>query len=484
MNNVLLGVNGGKFTIEVELGRGGFGVVYLAKNQNGDYCALKMLHGTNDKNKLLSFNQEIESVSGLISENLLPIIDYGRLDNGNQNDSLFAVYPYCESGDYRKILDERFEINIDQVVNEMIQILSGLSILHSKIIHRDLKPQNILVKQNVLMIGDYGLSKFVDQATRTLTFKGLGTPIYMAPEVWQSETITKATDLYAFGIIFFESLTGKLPFNFKDIQELQNNHLYTPASRARSLNPEIPEFIDGIIKKLLLKEPGKRYQDANEVLSLLKSPLKIQSSSAQNLTDKIKKYHDKQEETASLNAKEEELKSINISKNKYKETELLDLIDEAVAEINSGLAETKIEKKIVRDNYEYKLGHRTLQLHFYSYDELEYFLQKTGQINVLKENQVAHGGYLKIIEPGQERDGWNIMVMRPPESMYGEWYLIDTEELTYHVTATKYSSIATDLKSFRINLSNHFQRIMNSFKLKRKKLETEHIYKIIEFFIP
>ncbi len=178
----------------------------------------------------------------------------GEIDLGSSGKGLFAVYPYCKDGNYRQILKSRGEINVEDVVGQVRQILSGLDVLNTRIIHRDLKPENILVDNGILMLADYGLSKFVDDATRTFSFKGAGTPAYMAPEVWQFRKITRATDLYAFGIMFFEGLTGRLPFQYKDIQDLEQLHLYSPAPRTKSFNPKVPDLIDGLVKKLLAKD--------------------------------------------------------------------------------------------------------------------------------------------------------------------------------------------------------------------------------------
>src|SRR5581483_9311749 len=96
--------------------------------------------------------------------------------------------------------------SIQEIVGHVKQMLEGLKALHTKTVHRDLKPENILLSSETLKIGDFGLAKFVDEATRTLTFKGSGTPRYMAPEVWTGQHVVPATDLYALGVLFFEAV--------------------------------------------------------------------------------------------------------------------------------------------------------------------------------------------------------------------------------------------------------------------------------------
>lgn len=180
---------------------------------------------------------------------------------------------YCPDGDYRDVLSTSTERRpgIEEMVGHMRQIVTGLKVLHSKTIPRDLKPENVFVSGNLLKIGDFGLAKFVDEATRTLTFKGSGTPQYMAPEVWIGQHVAPATDLYALGVMFFEAVTRRPPFEAPDAHSLRDLHLYTPAPRAKSLKPDLSDLLDGVIKKLLAKSVRDRYQSADEVLAALQS---------------------------------------------------------------------------------------------------------------------------------------------------------------------------------------------------------------------
>lgn len=168
----------------------------------------------------------------------------------------------------------------------MRQILEGLKVLHTKTIHRDLKPENVLLAGDTLKIGDFGLAKFVDEATRTLTFKGSGTPQYMAPEVWTGQHVSPATDLYALGVLFFEAVTGQPPFAAPDTQRLRDMHLYTPVPRPKTLNPTLPDTLDGLIKKLLAKSTRDRYQSADEVLVALEVVPKDADSTIVGLADR------------------------------------------------------------------------------------------------------------------------------------------------------------------------------------------------------
>lgn len=480
------GDQGNILEVVSEIGRGGFGVVYCVKNQDGVQYALKLLHPTTDGAQELSFKQEIESVRGLASDHLLTVIDCGSVELKNGKTGLFAVYPLCKDGDYRTFLKNRSEIDVSQTIDQMLQVLSGLEILHTKIIHRDLKPENILMDGGRLMLADYGLAKFVDEATRTLSFKGAGTPAYMAPEVWQFKTISRATDLYAFGVLLFESLTGCLPFATSDVHELEQMHLYTPAPRVKSINPGVSDLIDGLIKKLLTKEPANRYQDAGEVIAVLSKQAVDISRDIGEITTKIRASHDKQEQEVSAAKKIQEEAQMEVNRNKYKEIELLDFVDDIISEINANL----VEAKIVRNNYgpdcEYILGRRILRIRFFAQGEMYHNPKYVSQMDQLKKFHVVHGGYIEISEGrGHEREGWNLVLLRSPEDdMYGEWQIVESQLSALSGKATRFSPVATESQLFADNLAYHLGHVMYSWQLKVKKLEREDILKILKVFIP
>lgn len=486
MANKIKGTKGKVFTIKSEIGRGGFGVVYLVSDQLENLFAMKIIEPITNPGARLSFKQEIESTIDLTHPNILPIMDYGTFKRG-KDEIQFVVSQYCPNGDYRRRMFQ-FSSNkptLEVVLQDFKQILEGLNVLHSKIVHRDLKPENVFVVDGALKVGDFGLSKFVDEATRTLTFKGSGTPRYMAPEVWEVLHATPATDLYAIGIMLFEALTGKAPFEASDAKALRELHLYTPAPRVRLINPSVPDTLDGVIKKLLEKDARKRFQSATEVLQALNSlNIKPKDSKVSELASRMRSLHDQMEKQQTEQEREAERKRKEVSKNQYKETELLGILEEAVTEVNEQLHEIRIEKSSRYGEVEYHIAGRSLVIHFFSAGEIFNNPEVPGLMDVLRRQHVVHGGYIEVKEGGQMREGWNFVLIRPPESPYGEWHIVETRLSPLSGRVAKHEPFATEARAFATNYGYHLHNTMHVFVLKDKVLDKSDILHILDVLIP
>jgi len=481
----LTGKLGHQVRIIREIGRGGFGIVYLAKDRAGQQYAVKLIAPVSDPAVRLSFEKELKSTEGLAHENLLSIVDYGVCPVGTQQ-GLFAVTEYCADGDYRKSLNSYGSSpDVGIVVQDFRQILAGLSVLHTRIVHRDLKPENVLVGAGKLKVGDFGLAKFVDEATRTLTFKGAGTPRYMAPEVWFGQHATIATDLYAVGVMLFEALAGNAPFSGPDTNALREMHCYTPAPRVKSLNTMVPDMLDGIVKKLLAKDLRARYQTAREVLDALETAPAPSESSIGALAARMRQHHDAIEAKTLEEQRIAQVEKDTVARNRFKEVELLAMVDEVVEEVNQHLAEAKIVTSGTgRNGKEYQFAGRALQIHFFRPDELFANPIVPGRMATLKQRHAAHGGYIEIKEHGQDREGWNLVLVRSPEDLYGEWRLVETRVSAISNRSSPFEPFATEAQLFADNLANHWATVMHVFNLTDKPLEHSDIVKILGVFIP
>jgi serine/threonine protein kinase len=236
MTAFVVGQSGSRHERGREIGRGGFGVVYIATGPANEGYALKLIGPVRDREAQESFEREIRAAQNVDNEHVLKVVDFGTHKESSGDLYLFTIAELCPDGDYRRRMMsyQRDPLDIPSVVTDFRQILDGLQALHKRIVHRDVKPENIFDRGSILKIGDFGLSRFVDQATRALTFKGFSSPQYMAPEVWGMHRTTPATGLYAVGVMLYEAVTGQAPFaSGGDINCLRQMHLFTPAPRAR-----------------------------------------------------------------------------------------------------------------------------------------------------------------------------------------------------------------------------------------------------------
>jgi hypothetical protein len=486
MRKKLTGQLGHTVTLTREIGRGGFGVVYLAKDQAGSEYAVKFIENVTDEVVRASFLQELHSVQGLSHPSIISIIDYGEYAPRKGRPGLFTVMEYCPDGDYRRLLESSQNGRRDPIVvlGEFRQILGALEALHQRVIHRDLKPENILLKDGQLKITDFGLAKFVDQATRTLTFKGAGTPRYMAPEVWNMGTASPATDLYAAGIILFEALAGEPPFVASTANDLRDQHLYSPAPRIRNRNAAIPERVDALLCRLLEKEPGRRYQSAAEVLAALERPSEAADTDLRELATRVRRQHDAQVATRLAREREAQREADEGAKDRYMEQEVLRLIDEVVAGVNAQLEETKIVRRESPPDAAYRLGNRELVVHFFRRGEMFENPVVPGRMELLRKRHVVHGGFIEIRDMGQDREGWNLVLVRPPESVYGEWRIVETDINPLMGKVARHVPFATQAQLFADNLACHWGVGMHSYVLRDRELERSDILRILHIFVP
>jgi eukaryotic-like serine/threonine-protein kinase len=472
---VVRGRSGQRLKLGSELGRGGFGVVYLAAGENGASYAVKLIGPVHGPEAEESFEREVQSTQDVENDHVLRVEDFGSAQELSGDRYIFTVSEFCSEGDYRQRLKGYHgnPADLAQIVGDFRQILDGLEALHTRIVHRDVKPENVLVSKGVLKIGDFGLSKFVDEATKTLTFKGSGSPRYMAPEVWMLQHATPAADLYAVGIMLFEACTGRAPFQAADLLALREMHCFRSAPRAKSINPTIPDRLDGIIKKLLEKEPALRYRTAGEVFDAL-ARASVDADMGGDIAEiaaKLRRHHDAREESALKAQVRRESENFELQLNRYMAQQLLEMFGDVVSDLNSHLEEVKITETSVAGERTYKIGDRSLIFHFFRAGEIYSDPEVPGRMETLRKRHVVHGGYIEIRDKGEDHEGWNLVLVRPEGSMYGTWILVETEISVLSGRTTKYTPIATEARVFADNLACHWMRAMHIYNLKDKPLK-------------
>lgn len=258
----------GKYEIIEELGRGGFGIVYKAKDCVLDrFVALKVLHSQLSVNPefITRFAQEARLAAKLDHPNLVPVYDFDQREG-----HAFIVMGYMENGSLKDHLEKYGAISSGRVKTMLEQIASGLAYAHERdIIHRDLKPGNILIDANgMARISDFGFAKALQADSLSMSIGGgmLGTPAYMAPEVWGGETATPASDVYSLGCIAHEMLTGEQLFKGETPVQVMYAHFMKSPAPIKGIAPAWQNFLD----RCLMTKAEDRYPTASAVLEDLK----------------------------------------------------------------------------------------------------------------------------------------------------------------------------------------------------------------------
>ena len=258
---------GNRYQVLEKLGEGGMGRVYKALDLELDRAvALKTIRTEKGKGPevLKRFKQELVLARKITHKNVVRIYDLGEAEGGVK----FFTMELVEGQSLRDLLREKKTIPAKEAISFMKQMLSGLAEAHSQgVVHRDLKPQNVMVDgDGLLRIMDFGIARTADTATLTGSGEMMGTPDYISPEQVKGENTNAQSDLYSAGIILYELLTGDVPFKGDTAISKVVARLQVKPNPPRTLNPQIPPYLERIILKLMEVDPDLRYKTAAEVL--------------------------------------------------------------------------------------------------------------------------------------------------------------------------------------------------------------------------
>ena len=251
-----------RYEIIRSIGEGGMANVYLGYDTILDRnVAIKVLRGdlSNDEKFVRRFQREALSASSLAHPNIVEMYDVGE-DNG----LYYIVMEYIEGKTLKQLLKKRGTLTLSEAIDIMLQLTDGMAHAHdSYIIHRDLKPQNIMIKDDgQIKITDFGIAMALNSTQLTQTNSVMGSVHYLPPEQASGKGCTIKSDIYSMGIIFYELLSGSLPFRGDNAVEIALKHMRDPLPSLREDNPAIPQSIENIIRKATAKNPKNRYEDA------------------------------------------------------------------------------------------------------------------------------------------------------------------------------------------------------------------------------
>ena len=268
-----------KYQIVEILGMGGFATVYKAE-QKGliRSVAIKILHAEfiDKQENIRRFQQEAESIGTLIHTNVAAMYDYGVTVDGQP----YLVMELVTGTTLQSVLDQSITLNTDRAVSIFLQACDGIAAAHAMgLIHRDLKPSNIMLDVGVdgtdhVKILDFGLAKVISEegsGREQLTMTGdlMGTPAYMAPEQCMGVATDQRTDVYSFGCVMYEMLSGKLPIGGDTSYEMMNRHINEVPRSLSKIGVPVPPKLVRIVSKALQKDPDDRYQDFEELKDAL-----------------------------------------------------------------------------------------------------------------------------------------------------------------------------------------------------------------------
>ena len=254
-----------RYEIIRAIGEGGMANVYLGYDTILDRnVAIKILRGdlSNDEKFVRRFQREALSASSLAHPNIVEMYDVGE-DNG----LYYIVMEYIDGKTIKQLLKKRGSLTISEAIDIMLQLTDGMTHAHnSYIIHRDLKPQNVMIKDDgQIKITDFGIAMALNSTQLTQTNSVMGSVHYLPPEQASGKGCTTKSDIYSMGIIFYELLSGSLPFRGDNAVEIALKHMRDPLPSLRDENPAIPQSIENIILRATAKNPKNRYDDAKSM---------------------------------------------------------------------------------------------------------------------------------------------------------------------------------------------------------------------------
>ena len=256
----------GRYELTDLVGEGGMANVYRASDVlDNRVVAVKILKNEYSESEEFQrrFRDESKAIAMMSHPNIVKIYDMGFSDKMQ-----YIVMEYIDGITLKDYIDSEHVLNWKDAVHFVVQILRALQHAHNRgIVHRDIKPQNImLLTDGTIKVMDFGIAKFAREESRTATDQAIGTVHYISPEQARGDVTDAKSDLYSVGVMFYEMLTGRKPFDTDNPVSIAVMHMQNVAVRPRDINPNIPSGLEEIIMHAMEKDASKRYQTAAEMI--------------------------------------------------------------------------------------------------------------------------------------------------------------------------------------------------------------------------
>lgn len=257
----------GRYAVQEVIGVGGMAIVYKAYDEIDDrVVALKVLkeeYAANEEFKR-RFRNESRAVAMLSHPNIVRVYDVS-MDERMQ----YIVMEFVDGITLKEYIDQQHALNWKEAVHFTVQILRALQHAHEKgIIHRDIKPQNIMMLEDgTVKVTDFGIARVAGSETRTMTDHAIGSVHYISPEQASGRATDVKSDIYSLGVVLYEMLTGRLPFESENAVSVAIMQMQTQPRSPREINPDIPEGLESITLRAMQKEPERRYASAAAMLA-------------------------------------------------------------------------------------------------------------------------------------------------------------------------------------------------------------------------
>jgi serine/threonine-protein kinase len=259
-----------RYTILERIGGGGMAEVYRAHDKLLDrFVAVKMLRSqfTNDDEFVTRFRQEAQAAAKLSHPNIVNIYDVGR-----EGDFYYITMEYIQGQTLKELISSKGKLPVDTAVRIALEIAEALENAHqNNIVHCDIKPHNILMTNaGRVKVTDFGIARAVTSATMTQTGTVLGSVHYFSPEQAKGSAVSTKSDIYSLGVVLYEMLTGKVPFDGETPISIALKHIQEEPQPPRELSDSIPPLLEATILKAMSKDPAARFNDISAMIADLK----------------------------------------------------------------------------------------------------------------------------------------------------------------------------------------------------------------------